>query len=460
MASFFRLASRPVLPLLSGLLLLSGVWTSPADAQQAELVDRIAAVVGDNIILKSEVDQMVARRAQQQQVSSSPDLWMQSLQQMVDQQLLAEKARRDTTITVSDQQVSNQLDRRIEQLKQRAGGERQLEQAYGKSIREIEQSFQSDLRDQLLAQRLRQRRMDKIDVTPSEVKQWFDEIPQDSLPNIPETVRLSHIVRYPKPSQEAKSDAREIITSIRDSIVNGGAAFEDMAREFSDHPTASSGGRLNGVNIDDLVPEFTAVISRMPPNTVSQVFYNDSQNGFHVLRVNSKSGNTVDLNQILIKVQGLNADRSKSFLSTVRDSLMNHDVSFEAMARRHSEEERSATNGGQVTDPETGSKDLVLDALNPTWKRTIRELTTGDISQPTRVQLLNGDEAFHIVRLDNRTPPHRANLKEDYVRIRERALQEKRQRKMEEWLDQLRTEVYVDVRITEKELTAMRGGFR
>jgi peptidyl-prolyl cis-trans isomerase SurA len=412
------------------------VGVPPAAHAQDQTLDRIAAVVGDDIILTSEVDQIVRRQTQRGRVSYSDDLWMQSLQNLIDQRILAEKARRDTTLTLSDQQVSQRLDQRINQMAEQAGGKEKLERVYGKSILEIKQQFRSDFRSQLLAQRLQQRRMQKVDITPSEVQQWFEEIPTDSLPNLPKTVRLSHIVQYPKASDEAKKEARSLIESVRDSIVTGDASFAAMARQYSDDTgTASSGGK------------------------VSQVFFNESQNGFHILRVNEKSGSTVDLSHILIKVQSnqSNAKKVKSVLSTIRDSVVTHGKSFAVMARRHSEEDRSAQNGGRVTDPQSGTRDLVLDALNPTWRNTIRELDVGDISPPTKVKLLNGDQAYHIVRLDDRTPAHRANLEQDYDRIRRLALQNKRNRKMQEWVTSLRDEVYVDVRVTKDDLSSLRS---
>ena len=444
--------------LVGVLLLLSARPNAPAHAQNAQVIDRIAAVVGDEIILKSEVDQLVRRQTQQQNMSYSDRLWMNGLNQLVDQKLLAEKARRDTTITVSDQQLKSQLDRRIEQYVQRAGSEERLEQALGKSILEIREQFREDLRGQILAQQLRQRRMQSISITPSEVRQWFERIPQDSLPELPRTVRLSHIVRYPKPTEEARQQAKSLITSVRDSIVNGGASFEAMARQFSASDAAgTSSGALTNINLDDLVPEFAAVASRTPVGQVSQAFYNDSQNGFHILRVDAKDGSTVDLHHILIKPNAPSGERARQYLSAVRDTLLNNeDIPFERMARRHSEEERTAQNGGRVTDPQRGTRDLVLDALGPSWTRTIRSLEPGEISEPTRVQLLNGDRAFHIVKLERRVPAHRASLEQDYERIRQLALQDKRQRQMQEWTDQLRNEIYVDIRISESELTAMR----
>jgi peptidyl-prolyl cis-trans isomerase SurA len=451
-------ASRSLhLLFLTALLVGSACLPTGAHAQQT--LDRIAAVVGDQIILTSEVDQMVRRRVQQSQQSYSDALWMQALQDLVDQKILAEKARRDTTLTVSDQQVSNQLDLQIKRMAERAGGEEELERVYGKSILEIKETFRSDFRNQILARRLRQRRMQNIDITPSEVRQWFQEIPQDSLPTLPKTVRLSQIVRYPKATENAKQQARQLTATVRDSIVNGGASFEDMARQFSDHTTASSGGRLGDINLDQLVPEFAAVATRTPVGDISQVFYNANQEGFHILRVNSRSGSTVNLNHILIKVGpgGTNEQEVKSFLQTVRDSIVNHGKAFELMARRHSEESRSAQNGGRVTDPQSGTRDLVLDALNPSWRRTIQDLDAGEISQPTQVKLLNGDQAYHIVRLDRRTPSHRVNLEMDYERIRQLALQDKRNRKMREWTSQLRDEVYVDIRVTEDDVSSLRS---
>jgi peptidyl-prolyl cis-trans isomerase SurA len=300
--------------------------------------------------------------------------------------------------------------------------------------------------------------MQNINITPSEVRQWFEKIPQDSLPRVPKTVRLSHIVRYPKPSEDARKEARSLITSIRDSIVSGGASFEAMARQFSAPGAAGTAtGALNNVNLDDLVPEFAAVASRTPVGKVSQVFYNDQQSGYHILRINAKDGSTVDLNHILIKPDAPSGERAKKYLSAVRDTLINNpDVPFELMARRHSEDERTAENGGRVTDPQSGTRDLVLSRLGPSWKQTIQSLKPDDISEPAKVQLLSGDQAYHIVKLERRVPAHRVNIEQDYERIRQFALRDKRSRKMQDWTDQLRDEIYVDVRISKAELTAFR----
>ena len=197
---------------------------------------------------------------------------------------------------------------------------------------------------------------------------------------------------------------------------------------------------------------------RVPTGEVSQIFYNSQQSGYHIVRVDERSGNSVSFNHILIRVDQTDYDEAptRNYLSAVRDTLVNRDVPFALMARRHSEEEQSANNSGRVTDPRSGQRDLVLNALGPSWRSTIDTMEVGEISHPAEVQLLSGERAFHIVKLQERTPAHRVNLEIDYDRIKQYALQEKQNREMRKWLDELRSETYVEVRISPDDLTAAR----
>ncbi|WP_040605720.1 peptidylprolyl isomerase [Salisaeta longa] len=440
---------------------------APVHAQQSAaqrpVIDRIVAVVGDDIVLQSDVDQLVRSMMQQRRMTYSKELWMQALQQVVNQQVMAEKARQDTTITVSEQQLTDQLDMQVNRMIEQTGGRQALEQAFGKSLIEIKADFRDRLRDQLLAQQLRSRRLQKVDVTPSEVRDWFERIPKDSLPDLPATVRLSHIVRYPEPTKTALRQAREIITTLRDSIVNDGASFEAMARQYSDDEgTAPGGGRLVDIQVEQLEPEFAAVATRTPVGEVSQIFYNESRKGYHILRVNAREAGVIDFNHILIQVNPgqVDAKATKQYLSAVRDTLLNYDVPFELMARRHSEEPASKENGGQVLAPQSNSRDLVLRALGPSWQRTIRTLEEGEISKPTRVTLLSGEKAYHILKLDRRMPAHTVSLATDYIRIRQYALRSKRQRVLDEWLSNLREDIYVDIRVNPSSIRSSLASVR
>lgn len=437
---------------------------SEVQAQQAngstdrEVVDEIAAVVGDEIILRSEVDGMVRQILQQQpQGSYSPDLWEQALDELINQQLLVEEAKRDTNITVSDEQVEQVLDERFEQIIQQAGGEEEVERLYGQSILQLREEFREDFREQLLAEQLRNQRMQNVRITPSEVREWFEQVSsQDSLPEVPETVRLAHIVRYPKVSESAREEAREMIAAIRDSAM-AGVPIEELARRYSDDErSAARGGRYENFPLGDLEPSFAAVASRAPVGEISRVF--EGRNGFHILRVNERRGNTVDFNHVLIEIsdRAVDGSQAESHLSAVRDSIQQFSLPFELMAARHSEEEQSSQNGGRVLVPQTGERDLVLEALDSSWRSTIDTLQIGEISEPTEVELLNGERAYHIVKLERRIPAHRMSLATDYDRIREAALREKQQRVLQEWIGELRDEIYIDVRIEPEEVASAR----
>lgn len=427
---------------------LLAMFASPALAQQGDVVDEIVAVVGDEIVLQSEVDAMLANLVRQQpQASFSDDMWMQALDQIIGQHVMTVAAKRDTNITVTQEQVDQSLEQRINQMIQQVGGQARLEELYGRSLIRIRSELRDDFRDQLLAEQLQNTKIRDIRITPTEVREWFAQFPTDSLPTLPEMVRVAHIVRYPDVTSEAVSEAREIISAIRDSIVVGGASFEELASQFSDDPgSAQAGGRIDNTNLGDLVPEFAVVASRSPVGEVSEVF--ETPFGFHILRVNERRGETVDFNHILIRIDNSRIDPSATidYLSAVRDSILQQNIPFATMAKRHSQEEQSAQLGGRVIDPQTGERDLVLESLDELWRATIDTMTTGEISEPARVQLEDDRQAYHIVELQRHTPEHQVDLDTDYERIEQYALQEKRSRVLQEWIGQLREEVYVELR--------------
>ncbi|MES3629557.1 MAG: peptidylprolyl isomerase [Longimonas sp.] len=449
LSAFFLLACVTAAGLVHG----SHAQT-PSDNR--EIVDRVVAVVESDVILKSDVDQMVASMQQQRQQrgEASSEMWSEGLNQLINQRVMAEIARRDTNITIPDEQVDAQLERQIQQMAAQAGGEDALAEMYGQTPAEMRESFRDEFRDQMLADQVRRQRVNRVRITPSEIEEWFNQIPEEELPILPASVRISHIVRYPEPTEEARAEAEEIITAIRDSVVAGGASFEEMAEQFSEDPgSAQRGGRIDNISLDGFVPEFAAVAARIPEGEVSEPFYNPTHTGYHILRVNERRGNTVDLNHILIRVDRRSADESQTieFLNTVRDSILHHGQPFERMASRHSQETRSADMGGRVVDPRTGTRDLAIEQLGPSWQRSLRGLEEGEISEPNRVRLLDGDRAFHIVKLHRRVPEHRVNLEMDYERIRQFALQEKQARVLEEWLQEKREEFYINILVDDPE---------
>ncbi len=433
---------------LLAMVLVSVTLTISAKAQIAPgtVLDQIVAVVGSEPVLASEVNAVALSAMQGQPGPISDDHWSRALDELVNQKVLLTRASRDTTIIISEDQVNRQLDQRTASLAERLGGEAQLVAYYGKTIDEIKASFREDVRRQLMAQQFQGRYMRDITITPSEVRTWFAQIPDEDIPDVPELVRVAHIVKQPLPDESARDAARMLTEALRDSILAEQATLEELAARHSQDPGSNeNGGEYNDFNVSDLVPEFGLVASTLEQGGLSQVF--ETQFGYHVMRLNQRQGDIVSFNHILIRVDDSDLDPSSAIadLEMLRDSVLTNRVAFEAIAKRHSSDAFSAPLGGYVSDPRTGERDLRLEALGPLWKIVIDTMDVGEVSEPVEVQLLDGTRAWHVILLQKRTAPHRLNLETDYALLSQYALQDKRQSELEGWIQDLSQSVYIDI---------------
>ncbi|MEX0720838.1 MAG: peptidylprolyl isomerase [Balneolaceae bacterium] len=438
------------------LFLLSLIITTHSVAQEApKLADRIVAHVNNNIILKSEIDRGVADYLRQAEVSGEPtqfskELWFDFLESTIDNYVLLEKAELDS-ITVSDDEVKIQMDQRIQQLIAQAGSEQALEQAFGRSIIQLKADFREDFREQILANKVRQQKIQSINITRPEVQEFFDRIPADSLPTIPEQVSLSQIVKIPPAKGNAKEEAFEFAQQLRDSIVVHGKTIEELATRHSDGPSAPNGGALPLMSLDDFVSEYSAAASALQPGGISNVV--ETQFGYHIIKLNRRVGDKIETNHILITVDSNQLDEEFAInrLNEIRDSLINNpDLKFSEMARRVSEDPTGASAGGKIFDLQTGERLISLNRLEPSMYRIVLLMDEeGTISEPKSFNLPNGDsKAYRIVHLDKQIPEHKANLDQDYERIKNIALQQKQMRIMQEWMQELRDDIYVNYKIS------------
>lgn len=441
----------PKLLLLFTLIFLTG--TGAALSQQKQVADRIVAVVNDRIILKSDVDAEVQQYLQQaqasdQQISFSEDLWYSALQSMVDSNVMLEQAEIDSVI-VSDEMVNRAMDNRINQMVQQAGSEEALERALGNSIIQIRADFRDQFREQMTTQQLQQQKMSSVEITRPEVRDFFNEIPESQLPTIPEQVELSQIVVTPPELEDARNEALRLAESLRDSIVVHGKDFEELARKYSDGPSAPRGGLLPMMPLGDLVANYSAAASALDPGEISQVVRTDF--GYHVIRLNKRQGDNIETNHILIEVDeaGVDEDFAINKLEALKDSVLNHGASFRELARRHSEDETTSSMGGRIMNRQTADRKMALSDLEPSLYRIALLLDEpGEISDPRPFTTPQTQRrSYRIVRLDNHYPEHVANLEDDYNRIRDIALQRKQMRVMNSWLEELREKIYVDIRI-------------
>lgn len=420
-------------------------------AQQTRVLDKIVAVVNDHIVLKSDVDQRTTEYLQGTRGAEfTQELWFEVLESVIDNYVLYEQAKIDS-IVVSDDEVNRTMDQRIRQLVSQVGSEQALEEALGQSIVQIRAEYRNQFRQEMMVSRARDRKIRSIRITRSEVEEFYNSIPADSLPLIPETVELNQIVVIPPARQEARQAAYQKAAALRDSLLNYGADFEELARNHSDGPGAANGGFIQLMPLTDLVSEYSAAAAALEPGQISEVV--ETRFGFHVIRLNRRVGDQIETNHILIQIQEeeVDEDYAREKLTALRDSVLVHGKSFRDLARRHSDDQATAPMGGRLMNPNTGSRRLVVNDLDPELSRAVLRLEEiGDITPPLRFVTgpqNNRKQAFRIVKLTNRVEEHLANLEQDYDIIANFALQQKQYDALNKWMRELRDEIYVEYRI-------------
>jgi len=412
-----------------------------------KVLDQIVAVVNNHIILKSDVDSVLAQYMMSAKgVKFTPQLWYQALESEVDKLVLLEQAKIDS-VTVTDDEVEKALNQRIKQLEKQIGSQKELESYFGKSIVELKAQWKGFYRQDAIVQKMRQSKLGSIKITRPEVLGYFNSIPPDSLPRIPESIDLSQIIRIPPPDSNAVQNAYRLAEELRDSIIVYHKNFEELAKRWSQGPSATSGGHIGLINVKDLVPEYAAAAAALKPGEISQVVR--SPFGFHIIRLNKRVGDKIDTNHILIKVDESKRDDAKAirFLKNLRDSVLVYHKLFADMARKYSQDQATAPAGGQLIDPQTGNYFIPLTGLDPALYRVVIMLNkAGEISPPKPYTINNPGpvKAYRIVRLNNHLDEHRANLAQDYDLIKSYALQNKKLRIMRQWLQQLRKQIFVE----------------
>lgn len=408
------------------------------------VLDGVVAVVGNSPILKSEVE---SKQIQAKLDSVEFDR-CRVLEDILYQKLLLTQAIRDS-VEVTDDQVEEELDRRLRYYIAQFGSVKAFEEFYGKSIEKFKEEFRDELREVLLVQRMQQRIAGDISVSPAEVRAFFESIPKDSIPFINAEIEVGHIVKVAKIHPELKKYAKEKLESIREEIVSGKRDFSSSAVLNSMDPGSSAnGGLYKNVQRGTFVPEFDAVAFRMKEKEVSDVFETDF--GYHILMVESRRGDEIDVRHILIVPQPSSDDlmRAKTFLDSIAGLIRKDSLSLTEAASRFSDDEETKLNGGLINNPYTGNPRFEvseLSQIDPNLVFTIDKLKTGEVSAPAPTQSRDGKPAYHIIFVKSRTEPHRANLKDDYQRLQDEALADKKNKTMKDWVKKKTAITYIRI---------------
>jgi len=430
-----------------GAVFLCSSLASAQPGEDDKVLDRIIAVIGDNVVLQSELD------VQYEQYLSSglkadDNTRCDVFESLLFQKLLLDKAVEDS-IEVGEAQIQGELDRRLRYYINQIGSEEKLEAFYNKSIDEIKSEFHDIIQDQLLIQNMQSIVTSDVKVAPAEVKAYYNRIPKDSLPFINSEVEIAHIVRNPKVSDEEKERVRTRLDGLRNRVL-AGEDFGTLAYLYSEDPgSASKNGELGYTPRSSLVSEFAATAFALKKGEISKIV--ETQFGFHIIQYIGRRGEDINVRHILLKPQVASEDLllAKNYIDSIAELMNQHDtLTFGLAAQLYSDDEDTKNNAGKVVNPITGSTKFEMDQLgqvDPSLFLVMDKMEVGDISKAVVMQKRDGSKAYRLVQLLAATEPHRANLKDDYSRLQEMTKAEKEERQMQQWIGKQLGKSYIKI---------------
>ena len=416
-------------------------------AQNQEVLDRIVAVVGDHIILASEVEDQIL---QWEQAGEKVDrsLECEMVEQLLLSKMLLNQAEKDS-LFVGEEQLEFELERRMRFFISQFGSQEKMEKFYGKSVLELKSELRDLVEEQLTVQQMQQSLTSETKVTPADVKAFFKSIPKDSLPYIDSEVQVAQIVKKPPISDEEKQRVKDKLKEIK-SRVNNGEDFGTLAFLYSEDPgSARENGELGFMTRTMLVPEFARVLFSMKPGEVSDIV--ETQYGYHLIQLIEKRGQEANGRHILLKPRVKPEDLydAKLYLDSILNIINTNDsIDFEEAAGLYSEDEDTKNNGGILMNPMTGTSRFEMDELSnidPSLFFLIGTLKEGDISKPEVWNMQDGSKSYRIVKLMSITEPHIANLQQDYNRLQTLAKAKKQADFMEQWVGENLGKYYIKV---------------
>jgi len=409
---------------------------------QPYIVDEIVAVVGDEIILYSDIEKQYMQM--KEEYASKPDYKCSILEMLLAQKLLINQAYIDS-LKVTDSQVETELERRLKYFINVFGSKEKMESYFKKSIIEMKEEFRNLIRENLLAETMRQEIVKNVTITPSEIKKYYNSLPKDSLPYINAKVEVLQIVLYPSSSEESKKEAREKLLNIRERILNG-ENFVTLAVLYSEDPgSAFRGGDLGWVNKAELDPEYVKAVASLKEGQISRIV--ETSFGYHIIQLLGKTEDRIHTRHILIKPKISIEDKEKTInrLDSIVKLVKDGALTFEEAAKMFSMDEKTRFNGGIMINPRTGSTKFELSDFSTKDYLVISKLSIGEISEPYESIDEKGNIIYKVVTIKSRTNPHVANLQEDYELIKQMALNHKEQEVLANWLKNKIKNTYIRI---------------
>ena len=396
------------------------------------LVDEVFAIVGKNAIYKSDI-QMDIEQMTQKGIEISDEAYCYTIESKLFQSLLIHRADMDS-VNISDSEIDSEIDRRMSYMLRRLGGsEVEFQKFYGKTVLEFKKEIRSTISNNLMARKVEGEITGAVKISPNEVKDYYNNIPKDSLPVIPESYKIAQLVVKAKPNLYEKERTRNQLEDVRKIIVNGGD-FDLQARIHSEDPGSKDrGGDLGYLSREQLVPEFSSVAFRLKEGEVSEVV--ESPYGFHIIQMIKKKGKLINARHILImpKIYEVDLEIAKERVDSI-SKVIESGADFNKLASDLSDDDQSKINGGVVRNPQTGGEYFETEQLDRDLYLTIQQLEKGKASLPNVMTLPDNSKAYRILFLMDKLEFHVASIENDYDRIKSAGLEIKKQKEMKLWV--------------------------
>ena len=416
--------------LLCSALLIGSLMTTKAQSARV-LADKIAGIVGDKIVLKSEIINYIDDiKRQGGEVPPNAECFL--LEKMMADKALILQAEKDS-LPVSDEEVEAELDQRVRYFIMQYGGKEAFEQIAGRTIYQVKEDFRKSIREGRLAQSMRKSIVEGIKITPTEVRNYFDKIPKDSLRFYEMELVVGQIVVYPKAGRELEKFAIDELLDYKKQVESGQKSFETLARLYTEDPGSKQGGGRYEINKNDKQwdPNFKNGAFRLKEGQIAPII--KSKFGYHIIQMVSRNGDDAVIRHILrvpqITEEDIQAARIK--LDSVRSKLIAGTIAFGEAVDKYSEDENSKFTAGLISG--AGGSFVTIDELDKDLVNDLNKLKIGEFSAPLVFKDEREKMGVRIVNLRSKTEPHRENMKDDYNKIAIRALEEKKNKAVERW---------------------------
>lgn len=419
------------------IIFLLSVSSFFSQMKKGETLDKIVAIVGEEAITDSEVKGRIVFLLQQNPKLKfdDPKIYSDVLNSIIDEKLILAKAKEDSLI-VNDEEIEQRWQMFLEQSVMQLGSEQRVEQVYGMSIPRMKNEFKDDIRNKLLSNKLIERELMRVEVSQKDIQEFFEKY-KDSIPTIPEAVSVYRIVKKVKPKMQQKEDIFKQALKIRDSIILSGK-FDEFAKKYSeDIATKNDAGDLGWIQRGKFLPELERAGFSMLVGEVSLPI--ETPLGFHIIKVNEKRKDEINVSHILFKLGQGDEDKeiAKRFLDSIK-TLINNLDDFKRIAKQVSDDEDTKGFSGYIGN-------MALESFPASVVEALKEINVGEVSKVVPFETEINKQSYQILYKEKIIPSHKANLEQDYQILQQQALQYKKMKIYNEWVDNLRTKMYWEI---------------